>query len=150
MDKRNLVLEVTYLNAIIGKIKCSNCYDIVLPFFKTTTYLQDHEKEITQLPLKGFQIFGYKSRSRKNAEAQRESFIKNIRLAGRDNKHNHSMPGGIVTKDNIEFGNACGVVPGRVSRFETSPRKEIQEVVRPQIVEFVSSFKDSFSLSWLR
>lgn len=150
MNKESLNLRVQYLNAIINDVKQQNCYNSILDFFKITSYLHDREDEIACLPLKGWQILGYKSASRKKAEKSRNLFIDALNKAGRDSQYNHSHFGEEVTKDHIFFGNACGVCKGRISRFETSSRSDIQEVVRPQIIEFIESFKDQFSLDWLR
>lgn len=150
ITKSGLCVRIQYLNAIINSVNYEDCYQKVVAFFNVTSYLEDRQEEIKKLPLKGFKIFDFKSGTRKCAEAQRELFIERLKRAGRQNNHNCSMPGELANKDNIFFGNIDGICTGKVSKFETSQKSEIQEVVRPQIMKFISSFKGYFSLDWLR
>lgn len=150
LTKKTLTLRVQYLDAIIKDVAYDNCYNSILDFFKVTSYLHDRRSQIDSLPLKGWKFLGHVSRSRKKAEEKKNLFIQTLNRAGRDSKYNHSHFGEEVTKEDIFFGNACGVVNGRISKFESSSKSQIQEVVRPQIIKFVESFKDQFSLDWLR
>jgi len=150
MDKIDFITKVHYLDAIIDQVEYENCYNSILDFFKLTSDLQDRRLEIYYLPLKGFQFLGMTSRSRKKAEKQRDLFIQTLDRAGRNTTYNRTQPGENVTKDKIFFGNACGVCNGRISKFESSTKNEIHEVVKPQIIKFVESFKGQFALDWLR
>lgn len=150
MEKRDLTLRVNYLNTIIGNVRDYNCYGCILGFFKTLTYLLEHQEEIEKLPLKGTKILGYKSNPRQKAEDERSVFFERLKEANTKDNHNRTKPGRIVSKDSIFFGNICGICPGIVSNLESSPKKQIQDAVRPVLVDFVRSFNGWFSLDWLR
>ena len=140
------------LNNIINNIDSKNCYDMVVKFFGLTSTLEDNLDEICQLPLKGVNIFGIKSDARKQAEADRTFFVKEVGKAGRDCcSHNRTEPQEPVTKDNVYFGGVDGLNTYSVARFERAKDDQyVQDSIRWQIVDFVRSYRHSFKFDWLR
>lgn len=161
LSKNELIAEVMNLNATIEFINEGNCYDQVISFFRITSYLQDHSKEILNLlpQIEGHKLCGIKSHRRrlseiKRAQAKKElkKFLKEINKAGRNlNGHNRTKPGEKVTKDNVYFGDISGSWLFPISKFENECKKNefVQNRIRKQITSFVKSYKNIFNTEWL-
>ncbi len=151
ITKQSLISLVRDLNGIINNINYENCYDRVIQFFNLTSKLDDRWIEISQLPLKGWKFWSFKSKDRKQAEADRAFFFKEVKKAGRcPHGINRTERGEEVTKDNVYFGDIFGIFTRTVATFEAFEGSFVQEKIRQQIVSFVQSYKDSFKLDWLR
>ena len=151
LTKQSLISLVDDLNGIIRSCEYKNCYDKVIQFFNLISKLDDRWAEVREIPLKGWKFWGIKSKGRKQAEADRAFFFKEVRKAGRDPYGiNRTKPGEEVTKDNVFFGDIYGIWTGPVAKFEACEETFVQEKVRQQIVLFVQSYKKSFNVDWLK
>ena len=152
ITKQSLISLVKDLNGIIRDTRYENCYTRVVQFFNLTSKLDDRWIEISELPLKGWKFWGFKSKDRKQAEADRAFFFKEVKKAGRcPYGINRTKRGEEVTKDNVYFGDIHGIWTDTVAKFEALENPSIQEVIRWQIVEFVQSYMSSFNnLDWLK
>jgi len=151
VSKEGLVALVDELNAIIHGINRENCYKYVVDFFERTSLIDDYWAEIKDFPLKGIKVFGIKSRDRKKAEADRAFFFKEIHKAGRSSSgYNRTEPGEEVTKSNLYFGGVFGLFTKPITEFEVSEDEYVQKHIRNQIVGFVTSYRNSFNVDWLK
>lgn len=149
--KTGLTTLVNNLNEIISSISCENCYSMVVKFFTLTSMFEDYESDIKKLPLKGWQICGVKSNTRKEAESSRDFFFKEVRKAGREpHGHNRTEPGEVVTENNVFFGDVFGIFTKNIADFSACKDEYVQQHIRNQIVGFVKSYNKSFKVDWLK
>ena len=148
------------LNAVIDHITTENCYDKVIEFFRITSELQDHAKDLEALlpPITGRKFLKWKSSKRKQSEERRakaEELFENFRLeiskTGRNlYGYNRTNPGEYVTKDKVFFGNVWGINTLSVEELEKCPDDAyIQIRVRAQIIRFVKNYEHRFKIDWL-
>ena len=161
MTKEQLITEVQNLNAIIATTNLDNCYEKVVSFFRITSKIQDHAKDLEALlpSIEGKKFYGWKSKQRKSSEKRRaeaeklfESFRYELSKAGRNpygyNRTETEKP---VTKDKVFFGDIEGINTLSIEKLEKCPDDTyVQNHVRSQIVRFVKSYKNSFNTDWLK
>ena len=156
-----LVAHVMNLNTIINFINKGNCYEQIVKFFTLTGEIADHSEELREfLPcIEGFKFCGWKSEKRRKTEALRQeaeiklkTFLAEINKAGRDQYgHNRTEFGQKVTKYNVYFGDIWEIPTCSIRTFEYDYKDDafVQERIRDQICNYVTSYKDSFNLDWL-
>lgn len=162
---KNLKETVIVLNQIIQTINEENCFEKVVAFFENTSYLHDHIDEIRMVPLKGREtrtlwgkvkhsITGKKGepyRSPEEAESLKKQtfFIEQVCKGGRcEYGRNRTKKDEKVTPDNVYFGDICGLYTLTVRKWSETKDKDAQGIVADQIVRFVKSYKESFSIDW--
>jgi len=151
LTKQSLISLVNDLNGIIRSCEYENCYNKVIQFFNLTSKLDDRLHEVYDIPLRGWEFWGIKSKDRKRAETDRAFFTKEVHKAGRDSCGiNRTNPGEEVTKNDVFFGDIFGIWTGSVAKFEACKEPFVQEKIRQQIVNFIQSYKNSFKVDWLK
>lgn len=123
-------------------INVSNCYEKVVEFFCMVQSIAIKGVYMA-LPLRGWELWKFKSAARKRAEKSKKIFEESI-FRVMSSAHNHAET--LISADDLFFGvpmtsiTACkGVLD---PRFQTETRTEI--------VRFVESFKGRFPLDWIR
>lgn len=123
-------------------INIANAYEKVIEFFQVVKSIAE-KGFYDLLPLKGWEICGIMSRSRKRAESTKKLFVESIQkvlLA----KHNHDAVD--ISSDTIFFGTPMRSIRECKKQIDS----DFQERTRTEILDFVESFKGKFPLDWIR
>ena len=160
MTKQALISMVEDLNGLIREINYDNCYDKLIDFFNLVSKIDDLHAEIYELPLVGKRILGIKSRTRIQAEFDRNQFCFDISIARcLEGSNRSSRSGELANKHNVYFGFG-GNRDYTIAELESMETAlvhgrfypeivQVQPLVRQKIVDLVQIFKKQFSVDWL-
>ena len=123
-------------------INVTDCYKKVVDFFRLAQSIAIHKVYIS-LPLKGWEIWIFKSVARKRAEKAKKTFEESV-FEVMSSAHNRAQTW--ISSYNIFFGNPMQ----SINECKSVPDPKFQERTRLEIVEFVESFKGKFPLDWIR
>ena len=148
-EELEFVQEVQLLHRITGSeytlhhaINVTDCYKKVVDFFCLAQSIAIKKVYMT-LPLKGWEVWKFKSAARKRAEKAKKLFEDSLYEVM---SSTHDRAETLISSDNLFFGN-----PMRsITECKGVLDPKFQTETRLEIVKFVESFKGKFPLDWIR
>ena len=148
------VQDVQLLHSISGtydtlflrdSINVANCYEKVVEFFCMVQSIAIKGVYLA-LPLRGWEVWKFKSAARKRAEKSKKIFEESI---FRVMSSSHNCAQAEISANNIYFGNPMQSIAEWKLENENKPNPKFQNETRTEIVRFVESFKGRFPLDWI-